>query len=83
MAQTKQLSYAGKGQPAARVGNIHALQVAEIAALTGESQNEVVRSAITRYYMDVVYQAQERKIAELQEALLKCEAALVDAVNRE
>lgn len=82
MTKNKQIRYATDPAGVARVGSVHVQQVQELAALTGESQNEVVRRAIERLYFAEVLREQEREIEQLREALLKAENALREYANQ-
>ena len=78
---SKQVRYGSAPNDKARLPPITSKQIEEIASITGENKNGVVQSAICRYYMEVVYNAQAKRLDELQAAYDEVYAALCDAVN--
>jgi len=76
-----QVRYGTANIQKARLAPITEQQIAEIAAITGENKSEVVQSAITRYYMEIVYNAQAKKLEQLQAEYDKVYSALVSQEN--
>jgi hypothetical protein len=73
----KQVRFGSGPNDKARLPTITEQQIEEIAAITGENKNAVVQSAITRYYMEIVYNAQAKKLEQLQAEYDKVYSALV------
>lgn len=75
----KQLRYGKANIQKARIAHITELQIEEICAVTGETKSNCVQAAITERYMRIVYSSQQKRINELEAAVLKLEAALLAA----
>lgn len=77
----KQIRYGTSNIQKARLAPVTEQQIAEICAVTGETKSDCVQAAITERYMRIVFNAQQKEISDLKEAVLKLEAVLAEAAN--
>jgi len=75
---SKQVRFGSGANDKARLPTITEQQIEEIASVTGENKNAVVQSAICRYFMEVVYGAQAKRLEQLQAAYDEVYTALCD-----
>ena len=75
----KQIRYGKSNIQKARLAPITEQQIAEICEATGETKSDCIQAAITERYMRIVHDSQQKRIDELEAAVLKLEAALVEA----
>lgn len=68
---SKQIRFGSGANDKARLPTITQQQIEEIASVTGENKNSVVQSAICRYYMEIIYNVQQKRLEELEAALNK------------
>jgi len=70
-----QVRYGRASSQKANIVPITEQQIGELCNLTGESKSECVQAAITERYMRIVYDEQNKEIAELREYIIDLEKA--------